>query len=103
LHSKLALPGSAAPNLYILQLNRFLYILNQASDEMVKSEGKMRVLRKYEFDGTVKFDIFDTSKLNAQQKSQEMIAIMHEQDKLVNFYDIEHFLLNSSDGALSET
>ena len=61
----------------VLQVNRFLYLLENSV-----------IKQKHEFEGNVKFALMQ----NLNFKFKDMIAIMHEADKLVKFYDWKDFL-----------
>jgi hypothetical protein len=61
----------------VLQLNRYLYLLENS-----------QIKQKHEFEGNVKFALMQ----NLNFKVKNMIAIMHEADKLVKFYDWNDFV-----------
>ena len=70
-----------------MSLNRYLYSLKSIA------KGQMKIQNRFEFEGTVKFALFQG--LNHQHKN--MIAITHEQDKLVKFYNLDEFLEQKDD------
>ena len=75
---------------FILALKRYLYVLGTpVSAPAGAAKSPVCILNKFEFDGSVKFEIFEGIE---KFEHQDMIAIMHEQDKLVNFYDLLQFL-----------
>ena len=90
--AKLSLSPSTP--LSLLQLQRYLYVVSE-------SEASAKVIRKFEFEGTVKFAVFSELQGTKEADKKEIIAVAHEQDKLVKFYEVEQLLAQEEGSTIS--
>ena len=85
---------SQVNSLWIMSLKRYLYVLGQTKVQADKTgacqKAGLQVLNRFEFSGHVKYAVFEDLKDGTEHEN--MIAIAHDQDKLVKFYDLKSFL-----------
>ena len=71
---------------FLLALKRHLYVLGTQNFE--GKSAQLKILNRFEFEGLVKFAVLNS---NADLK-QDLIAISHDQEKLVKFYGLDSIL-----------
>lgn len=81
-------------SLWIMSLKRYVYVLGQTKSQADKSgachKAGLQVLNRFEFSGYVKYAVFEDLQDGAEHAN--LIAIAHDQEKLVKFYDLKSFL-----------
>ena len=77
---------SSLSDCFLLALKRHLYVLGAQNFDGKCAQ--LKILNRFEFEGLVKFAVLGS---NADVK-QDLIAISHDQEKLVKFYALDSML-----------
>ena len=70
-----------------MSLKRYLYVMGSTTNKATDKKIALYILNRFEFSGYVKFALFDDL-----QEHANLIAVAHDQEKYVKFYDLAAFL-----------
>lgn len=79
--------------LYVLSLNRFLYILNSFAQKGTEPNLQhMKILNRIEFESNIRFALHEKLLGDDQDWEKSMISVSHDQEKTVTFFKLDEFL-----------